>query len=65
MKTALRKRALSDFGVCRAAMDTYRKLEISASEDQIVDIIKQDLRKTILPNDIIYDVRFFWNDNRL
>jgi hypothetical protein len=59
------KSAVCDFGVCRAAMDTHRKFEISASEDQIVDIIKQDLRKTILLTDIIYDVRFFWNGNRL
>jgi hypothetical protein len=54
-----------DFGVCRAAPDTYRKLEISASEDQIVEIIKQDLRRTLMPSDMIFDVRFFWNGNRL
>jgi hypothetical protein len=54
-----------DFGVCRAAPDTYRKLEISANEDQIADIIKQDLRKSLERSEIIYDVRFFWNGNRL
>lgn len=57
--------ATCDFGVCRAAQNTYRKMEISAREDQIVDIIRQDLHKTLMPNDIIYDVRFFWNGNRL
>jgi Protein of unknown function (DUF3800) len=59
------KSAICDFGVCRAAQDTYRKLEISASEDQIVDIIKQDLRKNVTADDVIYDVRFFWNGKRV
>jgi uncharacterized protein DUF3800 len=54
-----------DFGVCRAAPDTYRKLEISANDDQIANIIKQDLRKSLEDSEIIYDVRFFWNGNRL
>jgi hypothetical protein len=54
-----------DFGVCRASEKSYLKLEISANEDEIANIIKQDLRKNILPSDILYDVRFFWNEKRL
>jgi hypothetical protein len=54
-----------DFGVCRASEKSYLKLGISATENEIATIIKQDLRKNILSSDIIYDVRFFWNGYRV